>query len=106
MCPVVPILTKKAIESAGVEKHSLIFVSIFGFFRIGIFRVAAIRASWAYPIPHTICRERVVIAGEIPFVGPSSDNFCPDVQSCPTESLFPWRYPALIHTELTDSPEF
>jgi hypothetical protein len=74
-----PVLAKETVESAGMEKDRLILVSVFGLFRIGIFGIAAIRTSWANPIPHTVCRERVMIPREIPFVGSTPGKLCPDI---------------------------
>ena len=95
-----PILAKKTIESAGVKKDRLILIPVFSLFGIRIFRIAATRSSRTDPVPHTVCRERIVVPGKISFVGPTPDKLCPDIESCPAESLFPRRYPALIDTEL------
>jgi hypothetical protein len=83
-----PVLTKKAIERAGMEKNRLIFVTEFCPLGVRVFWIAATGSSWADPISHTVCGERVVIPGEISFVGSPAAEFCPDIPSCPTKAHF------------------
>jgi hypothetical protein len=100
MSPEMPVLTKKAVERAGMKKDCLIFVAVFCLFGMGIIGTAATCSPWTDPIPHAVCRERVVVPGKIPFVGSPADELCPHIPTCPAKTHFLWRYPASIDAKL------
>jgi hypothetical protein len=63
-----PILTKQAVKGAGLEKNCEIFIAPLlssCMRKLGITRPCPPRT---HPTGHTICGERVVIAGKVPFV--------------------------------------
>jgi len=61
------ILTEKTVQRASEVKNSQVFIPVFCSLAMSIVGITSSCSPSTYPIPHTICRQRIVIPGKVTF---------------------------------------
>jgi transposase len=93
------ILAVKAIEGAGMVENGQVFVTMLRTVGDCIFWVTASGAGWTDKSPDTICRKRVVIKRQIPFVRTSAPDLASFYPSETAESNSTFMDTTLVKAE-------
>jgi hypothetical protein len=102
--PIVPVLTKQAVERTGLVEHSQILVSVFRAVTIGELRVASSHAARTNPICHTIGGQRIVIPTDVGIIGGGTSELISFLPAQPAVTSNPGSKMAFVHTDLAPLP--
>jgi len=97
----VVVLTIEAVKRAGLIEDGQVGVSVFRAFFAGISGIPASRASWTHKVCHAVGRERVVIEGDVSFVGSSAFQLSVMDPAEAAESDQTLADPATVRTDIT-----
>jgi len=93
------VLTVQAVEGTGMIEYSQIFVAMLGPLGNSILGISTACTAWADKITNTVCRKRVKVVIQVPFMRPSANDFA--VLSSPkaAKTRFSFRDLALVGAE-------